>query len=102
MKDFIVDQISTNTGTLKKNVYVFINEWELENVTKNAPIVTIDWTDQPESRTVEAKKAIMAHVTDFLAELTGQNKREIVILFTDIPLKNAMLGGIVRADNPTW
>ena len=33
---------------------------------------------------------------------TGENRSEIVIIFNDIPLPNAMLGGITRADNYNW
>ena len=53
-------------------------------------------------RTNEAKKAIMGELTDELAKLTGENRSEIVIIFNDIPLPNAMLGGITRADNYNW
>ncbi|MBQ9045560.1 MAG: tautomerase family protein [Oscillospiraceae bacterium] len=101
LMEFIADQIYENTGTLKKNIYVYIHEWELENVRKHAPVALIDWTEQA-PRTPEAKMKIMSALTDRLAEVTGQEKKEIVILFTDIPLKNAMLGGISRYDNPTW
>lgn len=101
LMEFVADLIFENTGTLKKNIYVYINEWEYENVRKQAPVVLIDWTEQA-PRTVEAKLKIMSALTDYLAELTGQDKKEIVILFTDVPLKNAMLGGISRYENPTW
>lgn len=101
LMEFVADQIFENTGTLKKNIYVYINEWDSENVRKHAPVVLIDWTEQA-PRTPEAKLKIMTALTDCLAELTGQDKKEIVILFTDIPLKNAMLGGISRYENPTW
>ena len=61
----------------------------------------IDWTMIPD-RTNEAKKAIMGELTDELANLTGENRSEIVIIFNDIPLASAMLGGITRADNYNW
>lgn len=99
--EFVAEQICANTSTFPKNIYVYIHEWERENVRKTAPTVTIDWTEIPD-RTPEAKKAIMSAMTDYLAEMTGENKSEIVILFTDIPLKNAMLGGISRYENPNW
>lgn len=101
LMEFIADQIYENTGTLKKNIYVYINEWDPENVRKQAPVALIDWTEQA-PRTYEAKAKIMSALTDKLADISGQDKKEIVILFTDIPLKNAMLGGICRYDNPTW
>ena len=39
------------------------------------------------------QKAIMGELTDELAKMTGENRSEIVIIFNDIPLPNAMLGG---------
>ncbi len=99
LMDFIAEQICANTSTLAKNIYVYIKEWEPENVRKkNAPVVLIDWTAMPD-RTPEAKQKIMTAITDKLAAITGANKDEIVIIFTDIPLKNASLGGVTRHDN---
>lgn len=100
LMDFIAEQICANTSTLAKNIYVYIKEWEPENVRKkNAPVVLIDWTAMPD-RTPEAKQKIMTAITDKLAAITGANKDEIVIIFTDIPLKNSSLGGVTRHDNP--
>ena len=100
LMDFIAEQIRANTSTLAKNIYVYIKEWEPENVRKkNAPVVLIDWTAMPD-HTQEAKQKIMTAITDKLAAITGANKDEIVIIFTDIPLKNASLGGVTRHDNP--
>lgn len=101
LMDYIAEQICQNTSTYLKNIYVYINEHEPENVRKTAPFVTIDWTEISD-RTPEIKKIIMTKLTDKLAEVTGENREEIVILFTDIPLKNAMLGGITRYENPNW
>lgn len=44
----------------------------------------------------------MGELTDELAELTWENGSEIAIIFNDMPLPNAMLGGITRADNYNW
>lgn len=101
LMEFIADQICSNTSTFPKNIYVYINEWDEANVRKTAPITTIDWTEMPD-RTPEAKAKIMLALTDKLAEITGEDRSQIVILFTDIPLKNAMLGGITRFDKPDW
>lgn len=101
LMEFIADQICSNTSTFPKNIYVYINEWDEANVRKTAPITTIDWTEMPD-RTPEAKAKIMLALTDKLAEITGEDRSQIVILFTDIPLKNAMLGGITRYDKPDW
>lgn len=97
--DFVAETICANTGTAPKNIYVYINEWDEENVRKTAPIVLIDWTDMPETRTVAAKKTIMVALTDKLAEITGENKNDIVIIFTDIPLTNAAIGGVTRFED---
>lgn len=51
-------------------------------------------------RTDEAKHNIMVALTDKRAEMTGEVKDEIVIIFNDIPLKNASLGGVTRYDDP--
>lgn len=101
LMDYIVEEICKNTSTFSKNVYVYINEHNADNVSKTAPFVTIDWTEISD-RTPEKKKIIMTNLTEKLVEITGEKKEEIVILFTDIPLKNAMLGGITRYENPNW
>ena len=100
--DFVADQICSHTATFPKNIYVYINEWDRENVRKTAPVVMITWTAMPETRTHEAKQAIMLAMTDYLAEMTGENRSEIVVLISEVPLKDAMLGGINRYDNPNW
>lgn len=78
-----------------------IHEMDKENVRKLAPTVLIDWTMMPD-RTDDAKKPIMAAMTDKLAEVCGEEYRqEIVIIFNDIPLAGAMLGGETRSENPS-
>lgn len=99
--EFAANSICSHTNTLPKNIYVYFHEMEPENVRKTAPTARIDWTMIPD-RTNEAKKAIMGELTDELAKLTGENRSEIVIIFNDIPLPNAILGGITRADNYNW
>lgn len=99
LMEFIAQQVCDNTSTLLKNIYVYINEFDRENVRKTAPTVLIDWTAMPD-RTDEVKRKIMVAVTDKLAEMTGEVKDEIVIIFNDIPLKNASLGGVTRYDDP--
>lgn len=96
---FIPQQVCANTSTLAKNIYVYINEYDRENARKTAPTVLIDWTMMP-ARTDAAKHSIMVALTDKLAEMTGEVKDEIVIIFNDIPLKNASLGGVTRYDDP--
>lgn len=99
--EFAANSICSHTNTLPKNIYVYFHEMEPENVRKTAPTVRIDWTMIPD-RTNEVKKAIMGELTDELAKLTGEKRSEIAITFNDIPLPNAMLGGITRADNYNW
>lgn len=99
--EFAANSICSHTNTLPKNIDVYFREMEPENVRKTAPTALIDWTMIPD-RTNEAKKAIMGELTDELAKLTGENGSEIAIIFNDIPLPNAMLGGITRADNYNW
>lgn len=99
--EFAANSIRSYTNTLPKNIYVYFHEMEPENVRKTAPTALIDWAMIPD-RTNEAKKAIMGKLTDELAKLTWENRSEIVIIFNDIPLPNAMLGGITRADNYNW
>ena len=99
LMEFIPTQICASTSTLPKNIYVYIHEMERENVRKLAPTVLIDWTMMPD-RVDAAKKVIMKGIHDKLAELEPELQDEIVIIFNDIPLANAMLGGETRSDNP--
>lgn len=99
--EFAANSIRSHTNTLPKNIYVYFHEMEPENVRKTAPTARIDWTMIPD-RTNEAKKAIVGELTDELAKLTWENGSEIAIIFNDMTLPNAMLGGITRADNYNW
>lgn len=99
LMDYIPDQICAHTSTLPKNIYVYIHEMDRENVRKLAPTVLIDWTMMPD-RVDAAKKVIMKGIHDKLAEIEPELQDEIVIIFNDIPLANAMLGGETRSDNP--
>lgn len=101
LMDFVADQICKYTSTLPKNIYVYIREWDRDNVRKTAPTVLIDWTEIPD-RTPQAKKEIMLALTEELVRITGEKREEVVIIFTDIPLENAMLGGITRSENYNW
>lgn len=79
----------------------YIHEMDKENVRKLAPTVLIDWTMMPD-RTDAVKRPIMAAMTDKLAQVCGEEYRqEIVIIFNDIPLAGAMLGGETKSENPT-
>lgn len=101
MMESFADAICGHTATLKKNIYVYIHEIDPENARKAEPTVLIDWTMMPD-RTDEVKKPIMAAMTDKLASLCGEELRQgIVIIFNDIPLASAMLGGETRSENPT-
>ena len=99
LMEYVAQQICSNTTTLPKNIYVYIHEMERENVRKLAPTVLIDWTMMPD-RTEPVKKVIMKALHDKLAEIEPELQDEIVIIFNDIPLSCAMLGGETRSDNP--
>ncbi len=99
LMEAVAQQICANTSTLSKNIYVYIHEMDHENVRKLAPTVLIDWTMMPD-RTEPAKKVIMKGIHDKLARIEPELQDEIVIIFNDIPLSCAMLGGETRSDNP--
>ena len=99
LMEFIADQVCTLTNTQKKNIFVYINEWDPENARKSSPVVLIDWTMMPD-RTPEVKQTIMTNVTNRLVEMTGANPTDVVVIFTDIPLNSASVGGVTRAANP--
>lgn len=99
LMEFIAQVICEHTSTLPKNIYVYIQEWDHENVRKLAPMVLINWTMMSD-RTEPAKKIIMEEITEKLAEIEPELKDEIVIVINDVPLANAMLGGETRAENP--
>lgn len=101
LMEYFAEQICANTSTLSKSIYVYIHETDKENVRKLAPTVLIDWMMMPD-RTDAVKRPIMAAMTDKLAQVCGEEYRqEIVIIFNDIPLAGAMLGGETRSENPS-
>ena len=97
--EFIAQVISENTSTLSKNIYVYVQELNPDNVRKFAPMVLIHWTMMPD-RTEDVKKIIMKKITERLAEIEPELKDEIVIIINDLPLTSAMLGGETRSENP--
>lgn len=99
LMEYIPAQICAHTSTLSKNIYVYIHEMDPENARKAAPTVLIDWTMMPD-RTNSVKKVIMKGIHEKLAEIEPELQDEIVIIFNDIPLACAMLGGETRSDNP--
>ena len=101
LMEFFAQTVCAHTSTLPKNIYVYLHELDASCCRKAAPTAIIDWTMMPD-RSLEAKKKIMSAFTDKLAEVYGEeHKQEIVIIFNDIPLANAMLGGETRAENPS-
>lgn len=97
--DFCANTINEYTGTKKELVYVFLNEWDKENARKTGPVLIIDWTENKESRTPEAKKNIAVAFTEKLCAITGEDKSQVVVLFNDYPLTDAAVGGLTRAEN---
>ena len=93
--NFISSSINKATGTDFKNIFIYINETEPQNITNEAPVVTVSWAAVP-ARTNEAKKQIMAEVSKKLAEFTGSDLENVVVTFTDLPLTNVAMGGIAR------
>ena len=94
--DFAADLVNRTTGTIHKNIYVYITEWEKENARKTAPVVRIDWSDMPDTRTYAAKQEIMHSLTDKLVEITGEDEGDIVIIFREIPLHNVCIRNTTR------
>lgn len=98
--EFVAGTLEKHSGTKLRNVYVYITEWDEENVRQTAPVATIDWVADEVKRNPEAKKKIMVDLTDRLCEMTGEAKEAIVILFTDIIPHDAAQGGFTRSDFP--
>ena len=95
--DFTAGLINRETGTDPNLIYVFIREIEKENTRKRGTVVFVDWTVQP-ARTVAARTAIMKEMTKKIAAVTGEDPEEIVIIFRDIPLHSASVGGLTREE----
>ena len=93
LMEFIVDTVSTVTNTDRSRIYVFLCQYEREDVSNpDCPVVQIDWVDLPE-RTPEAKKEITERVIERLAEWPEIRKERILVLFSDVPKHNARIGG---------
>lgn len=95
--DFTADLINRETGTSHHLIYVFIREIEQENARNSGTVVTVDWTVQP-ARTVAARTVIMKEMTKKIASVTGEDPNGIVIIFRDIPLHSASVGGLTREE----
>ena len=48
LMEYIAEQISVVSNTPMQNIYVFINEWDAENVPRKDPIITLDWVAKPD------------------------------------------------------
>lgn len=93
---YIIEQISTVSNTPTQNIYVFINEWPEENVSRKDPVITLDWVAKPD-RDAAVKAEIMKNIVNKVEELTGIDKSGIPFLITDLPPDSAGMGGIPRS-----
>lgn len=90
--DAIVDIISETTSSSKERIYVFIKEYEEENVGMvNAPVVQINWLDLP-TRTVEARKEMMKRITEKLATYPDVDVNKVLTIITDTETYNGHIG----------
>ena len=96
LMEYIAEQISTISNTPMQNIYVFINEWDAENVLRKDPVITLDWVAKPD-RDAAVKAEIMKNIVEKVAELTGIDKSGIPFLITDLPADSAGMGGVTRA-----
>ena len=95
LMEYIAEQISTVSNTPMQNIYVFINEWDAENVFRKDPVITLDWVAKPE-RDAAVKAEIMKNVVEKVAEMTGIDKSGIPFLITDLPPDSVSVGGVAR------
>ncbi len=91
LMEYMVNEICKYTSTKAKNIYAYVHEVSPEDARKAAPVVQIDWTAAPD-RNEEAKQNIMHSFAKKLYELEPQYKDEIVVLISDVPKTNAVLG----------
>ena len=90
---YIAEQISTVSNTPMQNIYVFINEWDAENVLRKDPVITLDWVAKPD-RDAAVKAEIMKNIVNKVEELTGIDKSGIPFLLSDLPPDSVSVGGI--------
>ena len=95
LMEYIAEQISTVSNTPMQNIYVFINEWDAENVIRKDPVITLDWVAKPD-RDAAVKAEIMKNVVDKMEELLGVDKSGIPFLITDLPPDSVSVGGVAR------
>ena len=95
LMEYIAEQISTISNTPMQNIYVFINEWDAENIFHKSPVITLDWVAKPD-RDAAVKAEIMKNVVNKMEELLGVDKSGIPFLITDLPPDSVSVGGIAR------
>ena len=95
LMEYIAEQISTVSNTPMQNIYVFINEWDAENVLRKDPVITLDWVAKPD-RDAAVKAEIMKNIVEKVAALTGMDHSGIPFLITDLPPDSVSVGGIAR------
>ena len=96
LMEYIAEQISTISNTPMQNIYVFINEWDAENVLRKTPVITLDWVAKPD-RDAAVKAEIMKNIVNKVEALTGIDKSGIPFLITDLPPDSVSVGGIARS-----
>ena len=96
LMEYIAEQISTVSNTPMQNIYVFINEWDAENVLRKTPVITLDWVAKPD-RDAAVKAEIMKNIVNKVEALTGIDKSGIPFLITDLPPDSVSVGGIARS-----
>ena len=95
LMEYIAEQISVVSNTPLQNIYVFINEWDAENVLRKDPVITLDWVAKPD-RNAAVKAEIMKNIVNKVEEMTGIDKSGIPFLITDLPPDSVSVGGIAR------
>ena len=95
LMEYIAEQISTVSNTPMQNIYVFINEWDAENVLRNTPVITLDWVAKPD-RDAAVKAEIMKNVVNKMEALLGIDISGIPFLITDLPPDSVSVGGVAR------
>lgn len=101
----ITQGIHEIVGLDKSRVLVLINDYSLENISKNGEqrteesnngmmCVRFDWAV---GKTDEQKKNLIQYITQQLYEICGIDKSEVIILFNDIPLPSVGMNGEPRA-----
>ena len=97
LKESLVDIINEAISVDKTKIYVFLNDYDVSDVSNvDCPVVQINWVANP-LRNAEAKALLIKKITDRMGEFPGVRKDNCLVIITEAQPDSSGIGGTTSA-----